>query len=181
MKKKSELCQIFQTLHPLLEKQLGHKILNLYTDGGGEFQSLIPYLQRQGIQHFTSPPYTPQRIAIAERRHRHIIQTAKTLLHAASMPSHFWTFACLHATYLINRMPSSILHYKSPFELLFNSQPNFTHIRTFGCLLPPGYVLMPITNSNLAPHHVSILDSQKLITRIFVLIQNGPSYTYPKM
>lgn len=146
---KSDVKLILQSLHPLLERQLNRRLLTIYTDGGGEYQALRPYLQLHGIQHFISPPYTPQRVAIAERRHRHIIETAKTLLHTASLPPHFWSYACLQAVHLINRMLTPVLHYKSPFEILFAAAPNFSNLRTFGCLCYPW--LRPYTHNKLEP------------------------------
>lgn len=120
-----------------MEKYFNSKILSFYTDGGGEFEKLKPYLNSQGIEHLVSPPYTPQRVAIVERRHRHLIETAKTLMHQASMPSNLWTFACHHATYLINRLPYPNTQNKSPYQLLFGDDPNYNSIRTFGCLCYP--------------------------------------------
>ncbi|XP_047251496.1 uncharacterized protein LOC124886658 [Capsicum annuum] len=82
----------------------------------GEYKSLDPYLNSNGIEHLVSPPHTPQRVSIAEHRDQHIVETAKTLLHEASLSANFWSFACQHAAYLINRLPTQLLNNTSPYE-----------------------------------------------------------------
>ncbi|GAB2288160.1 hypothetical protein Dimus_037980 [Dionaea muscipula] len=112
-------------------------IRTIYSDGRREYIGLKQMFSSHGIQHLISPPYTPQHIATAERRHRHIVETGLTLLHRASLPLTFWSFAFSTAAYLINRLPSSILQNRSPFELLFHAIPNYSSLRVFGCLCCP--------------------------------------------
>ena len=109
----------------------------VYSDGGGEYQALASHLSACGIQHLKSPPYTPQLVSSAERKHRHIVETGLTLLHQASMPSTFWTAAFQTAVYLINRMPTRVLQYQSPFDILFHKPPNLRKLRVFSCLCYP--------------------------------------------
>ncbi|KAL6350142.1 hypothetical protein AAG906_004080 [Vitis piasezkii] len=70
-------------------------------------------------------PYTPQQNGVSERRHRHIVETGQTLLSHASLPSEYWAYAFATATYLINRLPSPVLHHKSPLQALFKQQPRY--------------------------------------------------------
>ena len=67
----------------------------------------------------------------------HVIETALSLLKQASMPHKFWDEAICTAVYLINRMPTSLLSYKSPYSLLFTQEPNYKFLRNFGCAYYP--------------------------------------------
>ena len=46
----------------------------------------------------------------------------------------FWCFALLHATYLINCIPTPLLHNKSPYEQLYTHPCDISNLRVFGCL-----------------------------------------------
>jgi hypothetical protein len=48
-----------------------------------------------------------------------------------------WVEAFSIDVYLINRLPSQTLDGKTPYELLFGKYPNYTMLRTFGCLCFP--------------------------------------------
>ncbi|GKA05723.1 ribonuclease H-like domain-containing protein [Tanacetum coccineum] len=50
------------------------------------------------------------------------------------IPLRFWTECVLTATYLINRLPSSVLNGKSPYEMIYKNHPNRSHIK-FGCIV----------------------------------------------
>ena len=63
-----------------------------------------------------------------------MLETARALFFQANLPITYWGESLLCATYLINRMPLSVLKNKSPYELLHQSPPVLDHIRTFGCL-----------------------------------------------
>ncbi|GAA0158004.1 transmembrane signal receptor [Lithospermum erythrorhizon] len=58
----------------------------------------------------------------------------RSLMFQSGLPKHFFGESILTATYIINRLPSYLLHWKSSFELLHNSAPSVQHLRTFGSL-----------------------------------------------
>lgn len=51
-----------------------------------------------------------------------------------AIPIRFWGLCVLAVVYIINRMPSSILQHKSPFEKLYKRKPSIQHLRVLGCL-----------------------------------------------
>jgi hypothetical protein len=53
------------------------------------------------------------------------------------MPLKYWDEAFLAATYLINRLPTKVLDFSSPLEILFKETPNYVGLRTFGCVCWP--------------------------------------------
>ncbi|KAJ9674602.1 hypothetical protein PVL29_023878 [Vitis rotundifolia] len=109
------------------------------------FQKFYAEIQTQfNISIRSSCAHTPQQNGVAERKNRHLVETARTLLLHSHVPFRFWGDAVLIACYLINRMPSSVLHDQIPHSLLFPDQPlYFLPPRVFGCtcfvyILTPG-------------------------------------------
>ncbi|KAL8093085.1 hypothetical protein AgCh_035101 [Apium graveolens] len=86
---------------------------------------------------YTSAPHTPQPNGTAERRHRLIVAMGRALLHYASLPCQFWSYAMETAAYLYNCLPSTILRGHSPFEMMFKKTPNYEKLHIFGCLCFP--------------------------------------------
>ena len=52
----------------------------------------------------------------------------------AQLPNQFWGECALTAVHIINRLPSPILSFKTPFERLYLKPPSYSHLRVFGCL-----------------------------------------------
>lgn len=79
------------------------------------------YLTTHDVVHQLSCPHTSSQNGIAERKHRHLIETTIALLHKSSLPLKFWFDALVAAVFLINRMPSSSIKNKTLFEILFHN------------------------------------------------------------
>ncbi|XP_071728320.1 uncharacterized protein [Rutidosis leptorrhynchoides] len=61
---------------------------------------------------------------IVERKHKHLLDTARALKFHAQLPNSFWGDYVLSATYLINKMPMENLDWKTPYEILHGYPPN---------------------------------------------------------
>ena len=74
-------------------------------------------LQSQGTLFQQSCPYTHEQNGVAERKHRHILETARALLISSSVSRSFWAEVVLTFVNLINITPSSVLAGKSPMSV----------------------------------------------------------------
>ena len=157
MKNKSDVSLLFAQFQKLVEKTFNLLIVALYSDNGGEYIKLKSCLSSNCISHYTIPPHTPKLNSTTERRHRHIVETARALLHHANLPSQFWSFAFTMAVYLINRLPTQNLNMQSPYLTLHQQQHNIRHLHSFGCLCFPWH--KPYTHHKL---------QQKSIPCIFI-------------
>ena len=120
MKNKSQATEIFKEFHKLVLTQFKKEIRVLRTDNGREYfdKTLSDYLATHGILHQSSCVNTSQQNGVAERKNRHLLETTRALMLNMHVPTYLWGEAILTATYLINRLPSRILNFKTPIDNL---------------------------------------------------------------
>jgi len=118
MKHKSDTRSCIQNFISFISTQFSAKVKAIRSDNGLEFQ-MSTYYSSLGILHQTSFVETPQQKSIVERKHRHLLNVTRSLLFHSKLPKCFWSYALSHATFLISRLPTPVIHNKTPFELLF--------------------------------------------------------------
>lgn len=125
-----------QTFIKTIQTQYDIIVKTFRSDNGSEFTSkeCQQIFMDFGILHQRTTPYTPQQNGRVEMKHRDLLKLARSLLFQASLPSQFWGDVLLTVTYILNRLPTLILSWKSPFEVLTNKIPDYSFLRTFGCL-----------------------------------------------
>lgn len=70
-------------------------------------------------------------IAIAERKHRHVVEPGLTLLFHAKLPLFTWSETFLTVVFLINRLPSLVLK-NTPFHKIHGTHPHDNSLKVFG-------------------------------------------------
>ncbi|XP_071704157.1 uncharacterized protein [Rutidosis leptorrhynchoides] len=123
--------QVFDNLvqfYNLLKNRFNVSIKIIRSNNGTEFcnSNVQSFCDSKGIFHQTSCSYTPQQNGIVERKHRHLLNVARSLMFQGGLPLTFWSECVLTAVYLINRLPTIVLAGKSPFECVFGYKPSLT-------------------------------------------------------
>lgn len=112
------------------------KVKVLRSDNGTEFMNskCSELFASLSIVHQRSCAYTPQQNGVVERKNRHILNTARALRFHANIPISYWGHCVIAAVYLINKIPTAVLHGNSPHEKLYGTKPQLNHLKVFGCL-----------------------------------------------
>jgi hypothetical protein len=152
---KNDAISVFIQFQRYVERFFNLKIKSVQTDWGGEFRSISKFFEKCGITHRVSCPHTHQQNGAIERKHRHIVETGLALLYHASVPLRFWDDAFQTACYLINRLPTPILHHHSPFEKLFQVSPDYSLLKIFGSACWPN--LRPYNTNKLQPRSLQCI------------------------
>ena len=95
---------------------------------------MLALFQQLGIEHQKSCRDTPQQNGVVERKHKHLLETARALYFQSNVPPQFWGECVLCVVYIINRLPLKCLQNISPNHKFFGKPPNITHLRAFSCL-----------------------------------------------
>ena len=140
LKNKSDLSHVFPIFHAMIQNQFGTKIKNIRSDNARDYfnQILSPCFQKEGITHELSCIITPQQNGVAERKNRHLLECTRAQLFQQNVPKSYWGEAVLTSAYVINRIPSRVLGFKSPLETLSQFYPDIRSSfnltpRIFGC------------------------------------------------
>ena len=130
IKYKSDVVSVIKQFLLYVELHFSTKVLVIRFDNAQELceGDIKQVYRNNGIVHETSCTNTPQQNGVVERKHRHLLATARSLFFQAKLPLQYWGEALLCATYLINRMPLKPLFNKTPYEKLYNSAPDLSHL-----------------------------------------------------
>ena len=139
LKHKYEVLPTFIHFKTTIENLLNHKLKIIRTDCRGEYTNTAfqNFCSTNALFHQFSCPRTHQQNGVAERKNRHIVDTALALISQSNLPLTYWPYSFATSVFLINRLPTETLHLQSPWEILFGTTPTYASFKTFGCSFYP--------------------------------------------
>jgi hypothetical protein len=134
MKHKSGTFEKFKEFQSEVENQYGKKNKTLRSDCGGEYLShgFSSHLKSCGIVPQLTPPGTPQRNGVSERRNRTLLDMVRSMMSQSNLPLSFWGYALETATFTLNRVPSKSV-VKTPYEMWTGKTPSLSFMKIWGC------------------------------------------------
>jgi hypothetical protein len=154
LKLKSDTFATLSNFFAYVSTQFDRTIKAIQCDNGREFDnsSTRIFLLSNGTQLRMSCPYTSPQHGKAERIICSVNNVICTLLIQASLPRRYWAEGLHTATYMLNRLPTTVIQAACPHLALFGSAPSYEHLRVFGCTCYPNTIAT--TPHKLSPRSI---------------------------
>ncbi|GKD30380.1 retrotransposon protein, putative, ty1-copia subclass, partial [Tanacetum coccineum] len=127
LKHKHEVFETFKVFQKEVENQLGKTITSLRSNRGGKYmsQEFLDHLKEHGIIAHRTPPYTPQRNGVSEKRNRTLLDMVRSMMSQTNLPKSFWDYALESAVHILNMVPSKKVD-KTPYEIWHGQAPKLS-------------------------------------------------------
>jgi hypothetical protein len=148
---KSDVSSTIREFHHYVRTQFHLSVQAIQCDNRREFDNhaLHSFFSSTSIVFRLSCPHMSPQNGKVERGIRSINDIMCTLLLQAHLPPQYLVAALHTTTYLYNQRPSRPLQLQTPYETLFLQPPDYSLLRTFGCLCFPN--LSATTLNKLSP------------------------------
>ncbi|XP_022683471.1 uncharacterized protein LOC111257697, partial [Setaria italica] len=90
------------------------------------------HLKSCGIVPQLTPPGTPQRNGVSERRNQTLLDMVRSMMSQSDLPLSFWGYALETAAFTLNRVPSKSV-VKTPYEIWTGKVPSLSFLKIWGC------------------------------------------------
>ena len=91
------------------------------------------YLHYNGILYQASCVGIPQQNRVYEWKDHDLLEKTCAIMLQMHVPKRFWSYNILMDVYLINHLPSRMLDFKYPLEVLQVPSPKLAHLKVFRC------------------------------------------------
>lgn len=153
MKQKSDALIIVPRFFQLVETQFGKVIKCFRSDNAPEL-AFVEFFHSKGVIHQFSCVGRPEQNSFVERKHQHLLNVACSLYFQSRVPIQFWGECVLAASFLINRTPSPLLDWTTPYARLYGTPVDYSGLKVFGCLC----------FASTSPHHRSKFHPRAIIS-----------------
>ena len=89
------------------------------------------HLKQCGIVSQLTPPGTPQRNGVFERRNRTLLDMVRSMMSLSDLPLLFWRYALETAAFTSDRVPSKSVE-TTPYEMWFGKKPKLSFLKFWG-------------------------------------------------
>ena len=136
LKRKSDTFAAFKQYKAWAETKTNHKIKILRDDKGGEYMSkeFDEFCTSEGIERQHTVRNRPQQNGVSERANRTMEEGIVAMLFEAGLPLSFWGEALASFVYVWNRVSTSALTSKTPYEVFYGEKPDVSRLRVWGCV-----------------------------------------------
>ena len=111
LKKKEEVFEKFSNFKKMIQTQFDKSIRILRSDGGGEYKSkeFEQFMEKEGMVHEFTAPYSPQQNGIAERKNRSLLNITRCMLLGNDVSKGFWSYGLIYANLILNLCYSHVI------------------------------------------------------------------------
>ena len=95
-------------------------------------QEFDDHLKSQSTVPQLTPPGTPQRNGVSERRNRNLLDMVRSMMSKSDLPLSFWGYALETAAFTLNRLPSKSVD-KTPYEIWTVKSHSLSFLKIWGC------------------------------------------------
>jgi hypothetical protein len=163
---------VFETFRTSSETLTGRKIRTLRTDGAFDTTAWKEYVQKHGITHEMSAPYSSAQNGIAERVIRTTMDDVRTLLRDSGLGHTYWAEAASFSIATRNLIPSRRHPGSVPLQLFTGKRQDVAHLRVFGAKC---WAKIPTVNG-IQVTGGSKLDSRSIPCRLLGYAQGHGNY-----
>jgi transposase InsO family protein len=131
---KSEAAEVFKIFKAAAENESQKTMREVMTDNARELSmgEVKEICEREGIKLHTSVRYNPESNEVAEHTIGVLTNAVRAMLHDSGLPRYLWAEAFNAATYVHNRTPTRALGGRTPYEVIYGTKPDVSHLRAFG-------------------------------------------------
>ncbi|GKE12397.1 retrovirus-related pol polyprotein from transposon TNT 1-94 [Tanacetum coccineum] len=133
LRSKDETPKVLKDFLTMIQRNLQALVISVRTDRGTEFlnKTLNAFFKKEGIEHQTSTPRTPEQNDVVKRQNCTLVEAARTMLSASKLPLFFWAEAITTAYYTQNKSIIIPTHEKMAYHIINDRTPSIKHLHIF--------------------------------------------------